>query len=143
MSYLNVDKVQLSIDECKDIKDNNIKQTNRNFILLNKTIILEIEMEPILDNFPKKRSLLSNSIEKVLYEMIEALNFFQVNNKSDKIKMKYLKEYVAKLSMFDLYINISHRRRIINHDKFVKIGKKIAELRRIAWGLAAGIEKND
>ena len=107
---------------------------NSNFQLLDKTEKLVNEISKLMDNYPKKNYVLSNNIEKTMYEMIESIFYFQCNKK-DRIRMKYIKEYIVKLSMFDFYINLSYRKRIISEKCFLSTGKKITELRKIAYGI--------
>lgn len=73
---------------------------NSNFFLLNKCYQTIDYYNKVLVNYPKTEVLLKQSIEKTHYEMIENLFSYNINN-SDRIKQKYLKDFLVKVSMLD------------------------------------------
>ncbi len=107
---------------------------NSKFILLNKTYSLIEYYNNILPNYSKKEIILKQSIEKTLYEQIEALFAFNINIQ-ERIRQKYLKDYMVKLSMIDFYTNTSYHKKLLSKRQFEVIGRKIVELRKIAHGL--------
>lgn len=107
---------------------------NSNFILLNKSYKLIEYYDNLLINYPKKNTVLKNSIEKTCYEMLENLFAYNINT-TDRIKEKYLKDYLIKLSMIDFYTKCSINKKTISIRQFEVIGRKIIELRKICYGL--------
>ena len=85
---------------------------NSNFNLLNKCYSYNEYYVDILINFPKKDVILKQSIEKGFYDLIECLFAFNINT-SDRIKQKYLKDFLVKLSMLDYYTKIGFHKKII------------------------------
>lgn len=107
---------------------------NSKFNLLNKTYFLIEYYNKLLINYPKKLLVLSQSIEKTMYDLIEKLFAFNIND-VDRIKQKYLKDYTIKLSMLDFYSRISYSKKIISKRQFEVIGRIIIELRKMSCGL--------
>ena len=75
---------------------------NSNFNLLNKCYKFIEYYDNILINFPNKTIVLKKSIETSNYQMIENLFAYNIN-KTDRIKEKYIKDFLIKLSMIDFY----------------------------------------
>ena len=100
---------------------------NTKFNLLNKTYKLIEYYEKLLINYSKKEVVLKQNVEKCYYELIENLFAFNIND-TDRIKQKYLKEYLIKLSMLDFYTNISFIKKLISKRQFEVIGRKIIEI---------------
>ena len=107
---------------------------NTKFNLLNKTYKLIEYYEKLLINYSKKEVVLKQNVEKCYYELIENLFAFNIND-TDRIKQKYLKEYLIKLSMLDFYTNISFIKKLISKRQFEAIGRKIIEIRKMGYGL--------
>lgn len=107
---------------------------NSKFNLLNKSYKLIEYYEKILINYSKKEIILKQNIEKCYYDLIENLFSFNINT-ADRIKQKYLKDYLVKLSMLDFYTHISFNKKMISKRQFEVIGRKIIELRKMGYGL--------
>lgn len=107
---------------------------NYNFKVLNNSYKTINYINKLLKNFPKKEVVLKNNIEKTGYEIIE--NIFAYNiNESTRIKDKYLKDLLVKLSMMDFYIRVSFDKKIISHHQFEVIGRFLLEIKRMVFGL--------
>ena len=113
---------------------------NSKFILLSKTNKTIEYYTKIFNNFPKKESLLKQCIESDLYELIENLFAYNIND-SDRIKTKYLKDFVVKLSMLDFYTKIGYKKKILSKRQFEVICRYIIEARKIAYVLIKGENK--
>lgn len=111
---------------------------NSNFILLSKTQKTICYYNKILINYPKNELVLKNNIEKNMYELIECLFAYNIND-SNRIKQKYLKDFLIKLAMLDFYTNISYDKKIIGKKQIQSLCNFIIEIRKIAYGLI----KND
>ena len=115
---------------------------NSNFFLLNKCYQTIDYYNKILINYPKTEVLLKQSIEKTYYEMIENLFSFNINS-SDRIKQKYLKDFLVKVSMLDFYTRISNSKKVISKRQYEVIGNRITELRKMAYGLVKNETNED
>lgn len=107
---------------------------NSNFLLLSRTEKTTQYINKILINFPHKENLLKNYIEKNMYEMIECIFAYQIND-SDRIKQKYLKDFLIKLAMLNFYIKVSFDKKIISKRQCEVIGRFLIEIRKIAFGV--------
>ncbi len=110
---------------------------NSNFHLLAKTQRIISYYNKILINFPKTEIVLKNNIEKTAYDMIENIFSFNIND-AIRIREKYLKDFLVKLSMYDYYSKISYEKKIISKRQFEVIGRAIIEIRKISYGLIKG-----
>ena len=75
---------------------------NYNFHLLNKTQRVNSYVTKLLVNYPKSSYVLKNNIEKTMYEMMENIFAYNIND-TMRIKQKFLKDFLVKLAMFDYY----------------------------------------
>ena len=111
---------------------------NYKFQLLNKCYYVTEYYSKLLINYPKSEFVLKQNIEKVQYEMIECLFSYNINT-SERIKQKYLKEFLIKVSMLDYYTRISFFKKIISKRQSEVISNRIIEFRKMTSGLI----KND
>ena len=74
------------------------------------------------------------NIERNMYELIELIFSYSIND-IERIKIKFLKDLIIKLSMLDFYIATSFEKRIISKKKFESTSMFIVEIRKIAYGL--------
>lgn len=105
-----------------------------NFSLLNNSKKTINYINKQLVNFPKTERVLKDNIESVMYEIIELIFYYKVNDVT-RIKVKYLKDLVVKLSMLDFYITASFDKKLINNKKLLSISGYIIEIRKIVYGL--------
>lgn len=113
-----------------------------NFILLNKTYQTIDFVNKMIINFPKKESILKNYLEKTLYEMVENLFAFNLNE-SKRIKEKYLKDYLLKLSMINYLLHQSLKKECITYKQSEKIGKILLDLKKMGFTILKGIDSDD
>ena len=107
---------------------------NSNFALLNNTKNTIAFINKQLINYPKSEVILKQNIERNMYELIELIFSHSIND-AQRIKIKYLKDLIIKLSMLDFYIATSFEKRIISKKKFESTSMFIVEIRKIAYGL--------
>lgn len=104
------------------------------FKLLSYTEKLIAYMNRWLPNFPNKEYVLKNNIEKNQYELIE--NVFGYNiNQSNRIKDKYLKDYLIKLAMFDYYVRECFHKKYLSKHQLECMSSIMIDCRKIAYGL--------
>ena len=107
---------------------------NSNFALLNNTKKTIDFINKKLVNYNKSEVVLKQNIEKNIYEIIELIFSYSIND-VERIKIKFLKDLIIKLSMLDFYIATSFEKRIISKKKFESTSMFIIEIRKIAYGL--------
>lgn len=112
---------------------------NSNFALLNniKKTIAYINKQLI--NYPKSEMVLKQNIEKNMYEIIELIFSYSIND-IERVKIKYLKDLIIKLSMLDFYVATSFEKRIISKKKFESTSLFIIEIRKITYGLVRNVK---
>lgn len=115
---------------------------NSNFILLNKTYQTNEYIYKMLVNFPNKDMVLKNYLEMNLYKMVENLFAFNINE-SNRIKEKYLKEYIINLSMINYLMHMSFVKKYISYKQAVNVGKIMVDLKKIANAILKGYVAND
>ena len=113
---------------------------NSNFTLLNNAKKTINYINKQLINYPKSEVVLKQNIEKTMYEIIELIFSYSIND-IERIKLKYLKDLIIKLSMLDYYIATSFEKRIISKKKFESTSLYIIEVRKIAYGIIKTIKQ--
>lgn len=113
---------------------------NSNFALLNNSKKTIAYINKQLINYPKSERILKENIEKNMYEIIELIFSYSIND-VERIKVKFLKDLIIKLSMLDFYIATSFEKRIISKKKFESTAMFIVEIRKIAYGLVRNVAK--
>lgn len=110
-----------------------------NFALLSQAKKTNEYIGKQLVNYPKTEMVLKQNIEKNMYEIIELIFSYKINL-NNRIKMKYLKDLVIKLSMLDYYINISYEKKVLSKKKTESISGFIINLRKIVYGVIRSVE---
>lgn len=112
------------MDNSMEVKFKLLSQTEKALAYLNR----------LLPNYPKKAANLKRHIEECQYDMME--NIFAYNlQKTDRIKEKYLYDYLVKLSMYDYYARESYHKKYINSHQLDCLTNIIIEARKITYGL--------
>lgn len=110
------------------------------FVLLNKTYQTVEFINKILENFPKKEVSIKVYLERVLYEMVESLFAFNINN-SIKIREKYIKEYLVKISMVNFLMHESFHKKCITYKQSEHLAKILLDLKKIGVTILKGLEE--
>ena len=82
--------------------------------------------------------LLSKTKRTINYVSKMLINFPNREYDSNRIKLKYLKDFLVKLSMVNYYIDISLEKKFISKKQHESVGKFLAEIRKIAYGVQNG-----
>lgn len=114
---------------------------NEDFIFLRIMMELNKYIRRLLPNFPKKESVLKNSMEKNLYEMFECIFSFNIQT-TPRLKEKYLKDFSVKLAMLDIYVKDAYHAKYISSKQMKAIANKEIDLKKICVTLMKGIKKN-
>lgn len=107
---------------------------NSSFALLNNSKKTINYINKQLINYPRSEIVLKQNMEKNMYEIIELIFSYSISD-IERIKIKYLKDLIIKLSMLDFYVATSFEKRIISKKKFESIAMYIVEIRKIAYGI--------
>lgn len=111
---------------------------NSDFILLKKTYQTNDYISKMIVNFPNKAKVMKDYLENNLYKMVENLFAFNINE-SNRIKEKYLKDYLINLSMINYLLHEAFIKKYISYKQSVKIYKILLDLKKIATAILKGI----
>lgn len=114
---------------------------NSNFILLNKTYQTVDYINKIIVNYPKKEHVIKAYIENISYNLLEELFSFNIND-SKRIKEKFLKEYLTKLSMINYLMHQSFVKKCITYKQSEQLSKILLDLKNIANAILKGLEND-
>ena len=115
---------------------------NSNFILINRTYQTNEYIYKMLVNFPNKDTVLKNYLERELYEMVENLFSFNIND-TNRVKEKYLKDYLINLSMINYLMHQAFIKKYISYKQSTSVGKIITDLKKMTFTLLKGYKSND
>ncbi len=73
---------------------------NSNFNLLNDVRKLNQYVEKLIVNFPKREIVLKNRLEECMFSLVEYIFAYEIQS-TFRIKEKYLKDMLVKLSMYN------------------------------------------
>lgn len=89
------------------------------FKVINFIRKLVVNLDNLLDNFPKKDIELKNRIRQNSYDLLELA--YEANMSSDNERKKViLEKAIAKVKIIDFLVNICYDKQIINSKKYVK-----------------------
>lgn len=109
----------------------------KKFKLLSATEKLIDYQNYCIPNYPKKEIVLRQNIERNQYELMESIFAYNINT-SIRIKDKYMKDFLVKLSMCDFYMNISFHKKFISKHQLECLTRMLIEIRKMAYGLIRG-----
>lgn len=104
------------------------------FKVINFIRKLVINLDNLLDNFPKKDVELKNRIRQNSYDLLELA--YEANITSNDVHKKMtLDKALAKVKIIDFLVNICYDKQIINNKKYVKFGNSIDDITKylIGW----------
>ena len=103
------------------------------FKVINFIRNLVLNLDSLLDNFPKKDIELKNRIRQNSYDLLELV--YEANTSSDiENKKKLLEKSTAKVKIIDFLVNICYDKQIINSKKYVKFGNSIEDIIKYLTG---------
>lgn len=112
---------------------------NYNFKVLSNSYKTINYVNKLLINFPNKEVVLKHNIEKNNYDIIELIFAYNIND-SNRIKDKYLKDLLVKLSMMDFYLRISYDKKLISKHQYEVVVRFLMEIKKMVYGLRAKCE---
>ena len=91
------------------------------FKVINFIRTLVLNLDSLLDNFPKKDIELKNRIRNNSYDLLELA--YKANMTANKEhRREILEEALAKVKIIDFLVNICYDKKLINSKRYVKFG---------------------
>lgn len=118
-----------------------MNSTNDGFKLLSSSEKTIDYINKQLINYPKKEIVLKQNIEKTMYQIIEDIYSYRIED-TNRIKLKYLKSLVIEISMLDYYMRVSYKKKIISPKKYVSVSNFLIEMKKLSYGVIKS-EKKD
>ena len=106
---------------------------NYDFQLLNKMLKTNDYISNLLISYQKKEYVLKDNMERCMYELVELIHYININ--TGRVKEKYFKDFVVKLSMLDYYTLISYKKKYIDKRRRDVIGRFLVEIKKISYGV--------
>ena len=94
-----------------------------------------------LINYPKKEIVLKQNIEKTMYQIIEDIYSYRIED-TNRIKFKYLKSLLIQISMLDYYMQVSYKKKIISPKKYISVSNFLIEMKKLSYGVIKSEKKN-
>lgn len=109
------------------------------FKVINFIRTLVLNLDSILDNFPKKDIELKNRIRNNSYDLLELS--YKANMTTNKEHRKeLLEETLAKVKIIDFLVNICYDKKIINGKRYIKFGNTIEDISKYTTGWIKSIQ---
>lgn len=104
------------------------------FKVINFIRKLIVDLDNLLDNFPKKDIELKNRIRINSYDLLELAYEANITH-NNYIKKRILEKALAKIKIIDFLVNLCYDKQIINSKKYVKFGNSIDDITKylIGW----------
>ena len=104
------------------------------FKVINFIRKLIINLDSLLDNFPKKDIELKNRIRTNSYDLLELAYEANVTHNNETKKV-ILEKALAKVKIIDFLVNLCYDKQIINNKKYIKFGNSIDDITKylIGW----------
>lgn len=115
---------------------------NDNFLLYKNIKEFSFEMIKYSNNIPRNLSYLKTNIQNSFDNAIRLVKYYIVNsNETPRIKIKYLKDLVVEISMFDYYLECLYSFKVLGKNRFNNYATTIENIRKIAYGVISSEKK--
>ena len=103
------------------------------FKVINFIRTLILNLDSLLDNFPKKDIELKNRIRNNSYDLLELA--YKANMTANKEhRREILEEALAKVKIIDFLVNICYDKKLINSKRYVKFGNTMEDINKYITG---------
>ena len=109
------------------------------FKVINFIRNLVLNLDKLLDNFPKKDIEIKNRIRENSYDLLEIVYEANVTS-DDAYKKKLLEKILAKIKVIDFLVNLCYDKQIINNKKYIKFGNSIDDITKYIIGWIKSIQ---
>ena len=110
-------------------------EKNDSFKIMKNTKVLASDVVEFSKNFPKSEAVLKKSLQEELFNLIRLLNSYIVNRDSNRIREKYMKDFIVSLSMVDYYFEYLYLNKIISFKKYKGLVDEVVTIRKHAYGV--------
>lgn len=103
------------------------------FKVINFIRKLVLNLDSLLDNFPKKDIEIKNRLRNNSYDLLELV--YQANMTVNKKKREEILDLtLAKVKIIDFLVNLCYDKQIINSKKYVKFGDSLEDINKYLTG---------
>ena len=110
-------------------------EKNDTFKIMKNTKVLVSEVVEFSRNFPRSEAVLKKNLQEELFNLIRLLNSYIVNRDSNRIREKYMKDFIVSLSMVDYYFEYLYLNKIISFKKYKGLVDEVVTIRKLAYGV--------
>ena len=110
-------------------------EKNDSFKIMKNTKELVVEVVEFSHNFPKGEAVLKKNLQEELFNLVKLLNSYIVNRSSNRIKEKYIKDFIISISMVDFYFEYLYLNKIISFKKYKDLVNDVITIRKLAYGV--------
>lgn len=110
-------------------------EKNDSFKIMKNTKELVSDVVEFSRNFPKSDAVLKKNLQEELFNLIRLLNSYIVNRDSNRIREKYIKDFIVSLSMVDYYFEYLYLNKIISFKKYKDLVGDVITIRKLAYGV--------
>ena len=103
------------------------------FLLIDNTRILILNIETELENFPKKDIEIKSRLRANSYDLLE-LEYEANETKDLKLKLKLLDKIKAKIKVIDFLLNLAFDKKLITEKKYLKLGRNMEDIIKFTNG---------
>lgn len=112
-----------------------VMEKNDTFKIMKNTKVLVSDVVEFSRNFPKSEAVLKKNLQEELFNLIRLLNSYIVNRDSNRIREKYMKDFIVSLSMVDYYFEYLYLNKIISFKKYKDLVGDVVTIRKLAYGV--------
>ena len=107
---------------------------NENFTIARKTKNLIIQIDPLLENIPKKDLFRRDTIKETTITLLESIYHANLIKRDKERKLYYQEQSIVKLRLLDFHIERLYKLKYISGKKVINISNSIEELNKIIYG---------
>jgi hypothetical protein len=110
-------------------------ESNDSFKIMKNTKLFVSDVVKFSRNFPKGDSVLKKNLQEELFNLIKLLNSYIINKDSNRIRVKYIKDFIISLSMIDYYFEYLYLNKIISFKKYKSLVDEVITIRKLSYGV--------
>lgn len=115
---------------------------NDNFFLYKHIKDFSFEMMKYSNNIPRSLIYIKTNMQTSFDNAIRLTKYYIVNlNESQRVKIKYLKDLIVEISMFDYYLECLFNFRVLGQNKYNRYSTEIENIRKLAYGVLGSEKK--
>lgn len=107
---------------------------NENFTIARKTKNLILQIDPLLENIPKKDLFSRDTIKETTITLLESIYHANLIKRDKERKLYYQEQSIVKLRLLDFHIERLYKLKYISGKKVINISNSIKELNKMIYG---------